>query len=155
MREMKQGGCRDLGNQEGWRRISTCSILSLLSRADPRRWITTKKWLWSLQERGRRCKTWWRRLSAISVLQKLMFRCDTQCSEKALSVWQLASVVMQECEDHIRPIHAKAKGEKLWQTGSGDSSRGKRRTVEGFGRWWEKINMCEECENTFAKKDFE
>ena len=37
--------------------------------------------------------------SAISVLQKLMFRCDKQCSEKTLSVWQLASVVIQEGEE--------------------------------------------------------
>ena len=37
--------------------------------------------------------------SAISVPQQLMFRCDNQCSEKALSVWQLASVVFQECEE--------------------------------------------------------
>ena len=34
--------------------------------------------------------------SAISVPQKLTFRCDNQCSEKTLSFWQLASVVIQE-----------------------------------------------------------
>ena len=37
--------------------------------------------------------------SAISVPQKLMFRCDNQCSEKTLSFWQLASVVIQEGEE--------------------------------------------------------
>ena len=37
--------------------------------------------------------------SAISVPQKLMFRCDTRCSEKTLSFWQLASVVIQEGEE--------------------------------------------------------
>ena len=29
--------------------------------------------------------------SAISVPQKMIFRCDNQCSEKTLSFWQLAS----------------------------------------------------------------
>ena len=36
--------------------------------------------------------------SAISVPQKPLFRCDNQCSEKTLSFWQLASVVIQEGE---------------------------------------------------------
>ena len=36
---------------------------------------------------------------AISFPQKLMFRCDNQCSEKTLSFWQLASVVIQEGEE--------------------------------------------------------
>ena len=30
--------------------------------------------------------------SAVGVPQKMMFRCDKQCSEKSLSYWQLASV---------------------------------------------------------------
>ena len=34
--------------------------------------------------------------SAISVPRKPMFRCDNQCSEKTLSFWQLASVVIKE-----------------------------------------------------------
>ena len=37
--------------------------------------------------------------SAISVPRKLTFRCDNQCSEKTLSFWQLASVVIQEGEE--------------------------------------------------------
>ena len=37
--------------------------------------------------------------SAVSVLQKMMFRCDKQCSEKSLSYWQLASVVINEREE--------------------------------------------------------
>ena len=37
--------------------------------------------------------------SAVSVPQKLMFRCDKQCSEKSLSNWQLASVVISEGEE--------------------------------------------------------
>ena len=64
--------------------------------------------------------------SAISVPQKLMFRCDNQCSEKTLSFWQLASVVIQESEDSYTTNlcqkcyndSLKAKGEKTltnWQ----------------------------------------
>ena len=37
--------------------------------------------------------------SAISVPQKPLFRCDSQCSEKTLSFWQLASVVVKEGEE--------------------------------------------------------
>ena len=37
--------------------------------------------------------------SAMSVPQKPLFRCDNQCSEKTLSFWQLASVVIQEGEE--------------------------------------------------------
>ena len=40
--------------------------------------------------------------SAISVPQKLMFRCDNQCSEKTVSFWQLASVVIHEGEESYR-----------------------------------------------------
>ena len=31
--------------------------------------------------------------------QKMMFRCDKQCSEKSLSYWQLTSVVINEGEE--------------------------------------------------------
>ena len=34
--------------------------------------------------------------SAVSVPLKPLFRCDNQCSEKTLSYWQLASVVVNE-----------------------------------------------------------
>ena len=37
--------------------------------------------------------------SAISVPQKPLLRCDKQCSEKSLSNWQLASVVINEGEE--------------------------------------------------------
>ena len=37
--------------------------------------------------------------SAISVPRKPLFRCDNQCSEKTLSFWQLASVVIKEGEE--------------------------------------------------------
>ena len=37
--------------------------------------------------------------SAVSVPPKLLFRCDKQCSEKTLSCWQLASVVVNEGDE--------------------------------------------------------
>ena len=37
--------------------------------------------------------------SAVSVPQKPLFRCDNQCSEKTLSYWQLASVVVDEGDE--------------------------------------------------------
>ena len=49
-----------------------------------------------------------------------LFRCDNQCSEKTLSFWQLASVVIKEGEEPYTTIlcqkfyndSLKAKGEK-------------------------------------------
>ena len=35
----------------------------------------------------------------MSVPLKLLFRCDKQCSEKTLSFWQLASVVLNEGDE--------------------------------------------------------
>ena len=37
--------------------------------------------------------------SAVKVPQKPLFRCDRQCSEKTLSCWQLASVVVNEGDE--------------------------------------------------------
>ena len=37
--------------------------------------------------------------SAMSFPQKQLFRCDNQRSEKTLSFWQLASVVIKDGED--------------------------------------------------------
>ena len=37
--------------------------------------------------------------SAISIPQKPLFHCDNQCSEKTLSFWQSASVVIKEGEE--------------------------------------------------------
>ena len=37
--------------------------------------------------------------SAVSVSQKMMFRCDKQCCDNSLSCWQLASVVVNEGEE--------------------------------------------------------
>ena len=59
-------------------------------------------------------------LSAVSVPQKMMFRCDKQCSEKSLSYRQLASVVMHKGEESYTTnlckkcfnSSLKAKGEK-------------------------------------------
>ena len=58
--------------------------------------------------------------SAISVPLKPLFRCANQCSEKTLSCWQLASVVLNEgdeakttnlCQKCFNE-HLQAKGEK-------------------------------------------
>ena len=51
-RRLQSSGNLKRVRRSGW----TCSIFSLLNRAHLRRWITTKKWLWNHQERGRRCK---------------------------------------------------------------------------------------------------
>ena len=67
--------------------------------------------------------------SAISVPQKLLFRCDNQCSEKTLSFLQLASVVIKEVEESYTSIlcqiccneSLEAEGDKPlteWQTWS-------------------------------------
>ena len=77
--------------------------------------------------------------SVVSVPQKMMFRCDKQCSEKSLSYWQLASVVINEGEKPYTTNFClmcfnnslKAKGET--QTRSGERLWRKRRIVEGFG----------------------
>ena len=37
--------------------------------------------------------------STASVPQKHLFRCGTQCSEKTISCWQLASVVVNEGDE--------------------------------------------------------
>ena len=37
--------------------------------------------------------------SAVSVPQKPLFLCDNKCSEKTLSYWQLASVVVNEGDE--------------------------------------------------------
>ena len=58
--------------------------------------------------------------SAVSVPLKPLFRCDNQCSEKTVSYWQLASVVVSEgdeayttnlCEKCFNK-HLQAKGEE-------------------------------------------
>ena len=55
--------------------------------------------------------------SAVGVPLKPLFRCDKQCSEKTLSYWQLASVVVNEgdeaytCQKCVN-THLQAKGEE-------------------------------------------
>ena len=58
--------------------------------------------------------------SAVSVSLKPLFRCDRQCSEKILSYWQLASVVVNEGDEAYTTNlcqmcfnkHLQAKGEE-------------------------------------------
>ena len=69
--------------------------------------------------------------SAINVSQKLMFRCDNQCSENPFSFWQLASVVIQDGEESYTTIFCHkcynegGSGTSLWRT---------RRIVEAYGK---------------------
>ena len=81
--------------------------------------------------------------SRMSVPQKQLFLCDNQCSEKTLSYWQSASVVMQEGEEsHTTDIckmcfnkSLKAKGEKTTDKCAVETVRvAEGCTVEGFGR---------------------
>ena len=79
---------------------------------------------------------------AASVPLKSLFRCDKQCSEKTLSYWQLASVVLNEGDEAYTTNlcqkcfngHLQAKGEEpltnvLW-----------REVVEKYrGRMWKVI----------------
>ena len=56
--------------------------------------------------------------SAISVPPKPMFRCDNRCSEKAISFWQFASVVIEEVRNPTRPTCPSNATTKLcWQKG--------------------------------------
>ena len=97
--------------------------------------------------------------SAIRVPQKLMFRCDKQCSEKTLSFWQLASMVIQEGEEsYTTNICQKFYNDSLksktltnWQLRQFAGEKAHR------GRFWKmgNINTCEECGNTFAEKEIE
>ena len=58
--------------------------------------------------------------SAVSVPLKPLFRCDRQCSEKTLSYWQLAFVVVNEGDEAYTTnrcqkcfnTHLQAKGEE-------------------------------------------
>ena len=78
--------------------------------------------------------------SAVSVPLKPLFRCDNQCSEKTLSYWQLASVVVNEgdeaCSTNLCQKcfnkHLQAKGEKPLSNVRGD-------------RWWKRRRIAEGC----------
>ena len=70
--------------------------------------------------------------SAVSVPQKMMFRCDKQCSEKPLSYWQLASVVINEGEEsYTTNLCQKCFNNSL--KAKGEKTTDKCATVEGFG----------------------
>ena len=74
--------------------------------------------------------------------QKMMLRCDKQCSEKSLSYWHLASMVIDEVEESYATNSCqkcfnnfrKAKGEKTTDKCAVETGLWKKRcTVEGFG----------------------
>ena len=104
--------------------------------------------------------------SAVSVPLKPLFRCDKQCSEKTLSYWQLASVVVNEGDEayttNLRQKcfnkHLQAKGEEpltnvQWRqvvekkacTGRMWTMMGKEPYLRGM---WEHFS----CERSKAKK---
>ena len=78
---------------------------------------------------------------AVSVPQKPLFHCDNQFSEKTLSYWQLASVVVNEGDEAYTTNlcqkcfnkHLQAEGEKRCQTCSAARWWKRRRTAEGCG----------------------
>ena len=57
--------------------------------------------------------------SAVGVPKKVMFRCDRQCSEKSLSYWQLASVVIMMVRNRTRP-RRKTTDKCAVETGCGE-----------------------------------
>ena len=60
-------------------------------------------------------------------------RCDNQCSEKTLSFWQFALVVIKEGEEsYTTNLCQQCYNESL--KANGESLRAKRRTVEGCGK---------------------
>ena len=79
-------------------------------------------------------------LSAVSVPLKPLFRCDRQCSEKTLSCWQLASVVLNEGDEAYTTNlcqmcfnkHLQAKGEEPL-------------TNVKWSRLWKRRRTGEEC----------
>ena len=92
--------------------------------------------------------------STVSVPQKPLFRCDNQCSEKTLSHWQLASVVVNEGDEAYTANlcqkcfnkHLQEKGEKplsnvQWRQGGGKEGV-PRKDVENDG---ERSFFCVGC----------
>ena len=102
----------------------------------------------------------------MSVPPKPLFRCDKQCSEKTLSYWQLASVVMNEGDEaHTTNLcqkcfnkHLQAEGEKTlsnvqWrQVVEKKAYRGRMRTMMAKEQYlrgmWEHFS----CKRSKAKK---
>ena len=95
-----------------------CAIFETFSTDGPSKFVVVSRSRWDKHKR--RLNAPWRHISsasasdgqwqeglgriklvqsAISVPRKPMFRCDNQCSEKTLSFWQLASVVIKEGEE--------------------------------------------------------
>ena len=71
--------------------------------------------------------------SEISVPQKFLCR-HSQSNEKNFSIWQFASVVMKEGEEHTRPFGSSNVTTRMWRKkGTSVSLLRKRRIVEGSG----------------------
>ena len=90
--------------------------------------------------------------SAVSVPLKPLFRCDNQCSEKTLSSWQLASVVLDEGDEACTTnLCQKCFNEHLQAKGETSLSNVQWRQVvqkKAYrGRKWKmrKDRICVEC----------
>ena len=79
--------------------------------------------------------------STVSVPQKPLFRCDNQCSEKTLSHWQLASVVVNEGDEaYTANLCQKCFNKHLQEKGEKTAVK---RAVEA--RWWKRRRTAEGC----------
>ena len=80
--------------------------------------------------------------SAVSVPQKPLFRCDNQCSEKTLSYWQLASVVVNAGDEaYTTNLCQKC----FQQTLDRQKVKKKRCQMCNRGRWWKRRRTAEGC----------
>ena len=107
---------------------------------------------------------------AVSVPLKPWFRCDNQCSEKTLSYWQLASVVLNEGDEACtRQETTCVRTVGLQQTPAGKRRKTTavkpvqwRQVVRKEGVSWKNVEndgertiFCVGCGNTFSKKEAE
>ena len=101
--------------------------------------------------------------SAVSVPLKPLFRCDSQCSEKTLSYWQLASVAVNEGDEaYTTNLCQKCCTKHLQANGEKPTSNVQwRHVVEKKayrGRTWNMMGnepYLRGMWNTFSKKDAE
>ena len=100
--------------------------------------------------------------SVIRFSQKPLFRCGNQCSDKTLSFWQFASVVIKEGEESYKSkLCQQCCNDPL--VAKGDTPLTKRQWYEFVdnkahrGRLWKMMGKeqytREECENIIAAKD--
>ena len=102
--------------------------------------------------------------SAVSIPLKPLFRCDKQCSEKTLSCWQLASVVLNEgdevfttdlcqkcCNKHLQAKREKPLSNVQWRQVVEKRGVPSKNVENNRG----KNHIYVSCGNTFSKKEAE